>query len=555
MSSPQLIKLMAQPDVMAELYETEDELVDFLAGVEADPLQFFCANGPQERIIEETVHCMQESNTPVVMASCANGIGKTTLATHMIANIIYGPQNGWFDYPEFTSKYWRRKPKTVWYVSTASAISSTIFPMLEKLLKNDIVTRTDREADDAEIEFIAIKEGKSIVSKITLSNGWEIKFKTFEQDLKAYESDNVGIIIIDEPAPEAVWRACLGRRRMGCLMFLPMTPLDCPPYIFDDVKKAYSEKRPGYGYIESSVYEVSMLSGVGRHCGVRGHLLADVIDGMVLDYTEEERDARAFGRSTYFSGRIYPEFSNEKHCVKPENFPITDRMNFLHVVDPHDGRPCACGFAAVDSTGRIIVFEETPVDRKKAFWNMQHVPSLEAETSAWDDVERKHEIDHDRVNRIMDKKMGFQTRGRTTFNELFIDLGYSFGPSYQFSGQVGEIAYGHLKVHEYLKDRPDGFPGIVFWDTLKHIPEGLTHYTKRKAAGVQAQHKSKSDGTIIEKYKDFADVIRYLSVEAYVMDNGDENESQEKKQMRNVLKKLKTPKDEENSSLSGFNRY
>lgn len=538
-----LIKLEVQPNVLMEVLD-QKEREAFREGLRLYPLKYYVPNGANEEMINESVRCMGESNTPVVMASCANGVGKTTTAVHMMSNVIFGPQNGWFDHPEFTDEYWGKKPKLVWYISTADAISNTIYPMIEELWRKDIVTIEDEYGRT--INWKSAKENKSIVSKITLSNGWIVAFKTFDQAVQTYESANVGMIIIDEPAPEEVWRACLGRRRMGCFIFLPMTPLDCPPYIFDDVKAAYDAKRPGYGYVEASVYDACQVRGV------RGHLPPDVIDNMVADYDEEERKARAFGQSTYFAGRIYPEYDASIHLQSPEKHPISNMMEFYHVVDPHDGRPCASLWAAVSQKGKVTIFAETPTDSRKAFWNMTNTPSLEQEAQAWLEIERVYGIDHDKVIRIMDKKMGWQTRGRRTFHELFADLDFHFKPSYLSHGGEGEITFGHKKVKEFFISHTEDGPGLIIWDTLRHLPEGIRHYIKRKPKGVVGSAVAKTDGKIVEKYKDFPDALRYLLVDVYIRQAEEENAPRNPVQ---VIKERLDRRQRNDEEEGGFNTY
>jgi hypothetical protein len=233
-------------------------------------------------------------------------------------------------------------------------------------------------------------------------------------------------------------------------------------------------------------------------------------------------------------------------------------MDIFHVVDPHDGRPCASIYAAVDpETGRIIVFAETPEDAKKAYWNITLAPTIEKETSAWKDIERLFGLESSTIVRIMDKKMGWQTRGRRTFDELFQEQGFFFEKSYLSKGEEGEIALGHRKVKEYLKplrvygDKNQDAPGLVIWNTLTHVPEGMKKYTKRKRKGVEASNYAKSDGKIVEKYKDFPDTIRYL-VMAVIGDDFEEGVSR-KNQLRNAIRELQDNDDED--QVTGYATY
>ena len=233
-------------------------------------------------------------------------------------------------------------------------------------------------------------------------------------------------------------------------------------------------------------------------------------------------------------------------------------MDIYHVVDPHDDRSCAAIYAGVDpETGRIIVFAETPESAKKPYWEITSAPELRTEVSSWREIEKTHGVEFSNIRRIMDKKMGWQARGRRTFDELFQRYDMHFEKSYVSKGELGEIALGHRKVKEYLKplykfgDKNKGVPGIVFWDTLFHVKIGMKNYIRRKRKGSDASNHAKSDGIIVEKYKDFPDVIRYLVMA--VVDFVAATSNSERNQIRNVIHELENYVPDE--SVQGYNSY
>lgn len=474
------------------------------AAAELDPLKFFCPNGAQEEMINETVKGLRRSTTPVVLMTCGNGVGKTTYAVETISNIIFGPQNGWYDYDVF--RHWD-KPKLCWYISTAPAIAETVTPMIEELWSKEFITKR---------EYTSFKDKKNFISRIETNNGWTIIFKTYDQDPAKFESAQVGIIVMDEPAPEAIWKAVKSRRRQGCLTLLPMTPLFTPPYIADEIKKNVEAGNPGYGLIESSVYQASTDPKQG---GVRGHLNPKTITEMYNSYDEDERDARIYGKLMYFSGLIYPEYNPDIHFVNPVDFPIRNEYTIFQIVDPHDSRPCACLYAAIAFNGRIIIFDETPNDKKgreakKEYWQYNKDLTLEEEVSNWKEIEKNHRFTKIDL-RIMDKRFGWQQRGKKTFSQLFSALGYNFSPSYDAPTGEGELSYGHHEVKRKLTTiLEDGHPALVVWNTCRHTHAGFTHYIRRRMMGRAGEDRASSDGVIVEKYKDFMDLVRYLVVAA-----------------------------------------
>lgn len=477
------------------------------AAVEADKLRFFCPNGAQERVIHSTVAGLRNSKIPVVLITCGNGVGKTTISVQTLANIVFGPQNGWFDYDVFRN--WEF-PKLCWYVSRPDAIADTVTPMIEELWSANYVRSRKYET---------FKDGKKFISRIETNTGWTIVFKTFNQDPGEFESAQVGIIVLDEPAPEAIWKAVKSRRRKGCLTMLPMTPLYTPPYIVDEVKKAITAKKNGYYWIKASVHEASMKTGV------RGHLDHETMEAMIQSYDPDEIEARVHGEIMYFSGRIYPEFSRELHVVEPHEYPVNNRCNFIQVVDPHDSRPCACIYLAVTPAGmigknsRIIIFDETPNDefseqKGLEFWEYKKTIPLEDEVKNWTQIEEKHRFNRDLIFRVMDKRFGWQKRGRRTFNQLFSDFGFYFSKSYDSPSDESELMYGHRKVKQMLAKDEEGMPRLVVYSHCRHTISGLEHYIRRRKVGRAGEDQAEADGQIVEKHKDFPDIVRYGVVAA-----------------------------------------
>ena len=468
-------------------------------------MRYWCPNGAQEAYIKAVCDSYDEHPIPVTLVTFGNGCGKTTASVHILLNIILGAQNGWFDHPLFTKPF--KNPKLAWIMSTAEAIDGTIVPLIESLIPKQY----------SHYRIQKNKKGKSIVTEILLED-WTIMFKTFEQDPKTYESANVGIGIIDEPMGEELWKAYKSRRRMGNLTLMPMTPLDCPPYIIDEIKDAAESGSKGYKHLTASVYDVC------KERGVRGHLDPRIIDAMVEGYDVEERDARVYGKFMYFSGMIYPEWDNMLHVVRPSKYPLpnpnTMRYEIVQVVDPHDGRFSASiwAFVSVLPTGeeRIVIFGDAPDIRDRYFWEFKRSMTTEEEVSSWIEKEKALGIHKRHVHRVMDKRFGWQTRGSTCLADLYSEAGeklgrdFAFSPSYDSPTKEGEIHYGHKMVKQSLQLLSDGKPKLVVWSSCTHVINGMTHYIRKKMTGKASDDFATADGKIVERFKDFPDTVRYL---------------------------------------------
>jgi len=494
---------------------SEEQLRPIIKATFQNPLKYFCPNGAQELFIEAVAKSLEKTRVPVILSTFANGVGKTTVSIMTMLNIIYKPQNAWFDYPIFHNYPF---PKKIWYASTVEAIKEVIVPMIEVYAKPGT--------------YKILKEGKAYASKIIFTyegTTWTLVFKTFDQDPKQYESDTVGLFIIDEPMPEVLWKASKSRRRMGCVTLLPMTPLLCPPYVLDEIQKNAESGMDEYYHLKADVYQACKLRGV------RGHLDPDIIDSMVAGYDEEEREARAFGEFMYFSGTIYPELNKEKHFVDPADYPIPMYSQIFEVKDPHDGRPSAIIWGAKCPNGRIIIFKELPEDKSIPFWQMTKPISAKEEIRSIFQTEndflaqmnaplKQHNYAFEINRRILDKRFGWQKRAGTTLSALYMKEATKLSAeipafrhkqmvyvsSYDAPAGEGEIAFGHQQVRHALADMADGKPGLVFYNTCYHVWNGMTHYIKQKRTGKSAEGFAVGDGKILEKYKDLPDTVRYL---------------------------------------------
>ena len=121
-----MFKAERQPyDVIKNLpYEAAREYTESVGTM---PLKYFCPNGVQEDVVVTLVGANKITKVPRLLVTYANGTGKTTIVVHIIANLIFGVQNGWFNYPLFKNFPY---PKKIWYCSTPELIKDKFTPEL-----------------------------------------------------------------------------------------------------------------------------------------------------------------------------------------------------------------------------------------------------------------------------------------------------------------------------------------------------------------------------------------------------------------------------------------
>jgi hypothetical protein len=174
---------------------------------------------------------------------------------------------------------------------------------------------------------------------------------------------------------------------------------------------------------------------------------------------------------------------------------------------------------ALQPSGRVVVFMETPTDVSKPFWEQKRQVSINEEVKKW--AEMEYDKSFIPAKRVVDKRFAFQKRGGTNLCNLFKEAGDKIGkrfvmmPSYKNESDLGEIAYGHKIVRSYFEPMDDGYSKLVVWDSCHHLINGIKHYVRKKQKTTTELNKASDDSKIIEKYKDFNDVLRYGLVDLF----------------------------------------
>lgn len=91
--------------------------------------------------------------------------------------------------------------------------------------------------------------------------------------------------------------------------------------------------------------------------GVRGHLEHSDIEKIVANYSEDERQARIYGKFQHLVGLRFKQFSRAIHVIRP--FEVTMRdFTVYQALDPHPRTPDATLWLAVDRKGTKYVVDE-----------------------------------------------------------------------------------------------------------------------------------------------------------------------------------------------------
>jgi len=78
--------------------------------------------------------------------------------------------------------------------------------------------------------------------------------------------------------------------------------------------------------------------------------------------TKDEIKTRVYGVPVNLSGRIYPSFNKNIHVIGDDRLP-THGVCIWHILDPHDRKPWAMQWWAVDRTNTAYLAYEYPFGR------------------------------------------------------------------------------------------------------------------------------------------------------------------------------------------------
>lgn len=365
--------------------KSREELQDFLEADDArveeeenNPARGYIPNGKAAKFIE----MVGNGKSFINLFIGANATSKTATGVNIIANIIYGPQNEYFQYDLFQKWPYIKKGRII---SDPTTLKEKIIPELKKWFPQSVATTIP----DAPYE--TAKEGSSFERKFRTNNGWEIDLMSNEQDTKEFEAVDLGFLWFDEPSPKDKYMASIARGRLGMIVIWTITPLTYSAWIKDEIVDKADE-------VSADYVEAEMEDNCKVH-GVRGILEHVNIKRIAAAFPEDEKEARVFGKFGHLIGRVHKLFRRKIHIIRP--FPINEQdFTTYKALDPHPRVADHVLYMSVDRKGRKYVTGEIIgaglikelYSRMVAFENSMHyrMQGRIIDPSAWvDDQHRK----------------------------------------------------------------------------------------------------------------------------------------------------------------------
>lgn len=272
----------------------------------------------------------------VGLYSAANGVGKTASLCNVVAHLCFPCGNPYFQQPLFTRFPY---PKHIRIASDTETIHGTTIPSLKEWLPRG--------------RYKTTKRGKNYEALFTTDTGFTIDILTYEQSPKQFESANVGLILLDEPPPESIFKACIARTRTGGMLGIFATPLTGSAWMFDQLM--YEDEKA----LEDA-YRFMIMADMEDACidhGVRGFLKHENIKRIVAQYTDDDMQARVFGKPQHLLGMIFKMWNREVHVIDPFEIKRDDFV-VIHALDTHPRVKEAGLWVARDRQGDWYVIDE-----------------------------------------------------------------------------------------------------------------------------------------------------------------------------------------------------
>ena len=414
----------------------------------------------------------------VYLILAANGIGKTAAWANIFANIFWGPQNEFFDYPLFRNWPYDKHLRVV---TEANDLGET--GTIDKEIKYWWPKG----------RYSAEKHGKNYNFVYKTDTGFLMDKFSNAQEPKEFESATLGAVAFNEPPSEDIFNACVGRMRRGGILMFQITPLRGSAWIQDRLVDSHDQD------------SVSVTADIEDACiehGVRGHLSHKNIERMMSKWDPDERDARAHGKFMHLSSVILGKSFRREHHVVDDSLKPPDGSQWFTVVDPARGKPWAIGLGWVDPRGQIVFDDEYPRE------DWLRIKETKLTIRDYVDIIRLMEKGKPVETRIIDRHFANARNdyGTTLKRDLSEKFDLDFRDSYACEE---EVETGIQKVKDLLgfNDRmPEdtlNFPRLKFKNRCKNIIRACERWGRNHET-----LKPEPDSP----YKDHFDLVRYVSM-------------------------------------------
>lgn len=357
--------------------------------------------------------------------------------------------------------------------------------------------------------------------KLKTKSGTMTVFKSYDQGWEAFQGEAADIIWLDEEPTLDIWKECKMRLidRDGELL-LSMTSLKGVTELVEEVFEGATTIKSRYAkMVDEELPVIAEKNGVmifflwtEDNPYINHERMAQEAKLM----SKQEIKSRFYGIPVNLQGKIYPKFNKDIHVISREGVDISD-CQIWNVLDPHDRKPWAIGWYAIDKEGYVCTVEEYPTGRNfnemlfddKTYDEYVRVIK-DMETVLLQGIRNKY------IKRIIDPNFGKKTMQLTDRQ----DGSAKTSPIKElkkrgltYNDAIDSVEAGHLKVREFLYWEEKGGeivvqPKLFICDNCENHVRHLSRYSRKDITSADGDVKDKVKPK--EAYKDYADLVRYL---------------------------------------------
>ena len=481
------------------------------------PFKMFVPNRPQFDLIRAIGTLVPQKR--IFLITSGNGTGKSSCIINIILGIVFGNRNiyrdiidedthehlsGFFDFPFYNSP---SDVKKIWIVANADALKS---------IQDEFNVWLPPEIIDTH------REGKTFIGRYSI-NGWEIIFKSTDQEPETFESQNVFAVFCDEYVPQQIFSACISRLRRGGFICMTATPVFESGWIVDEIidkVELGSDKWHQTVGVHTNCEETAGMWDLGVFGKqYKGVLKQANVDFVLRNCDPDEIDARRDGIPKRLSGLVYKTYDRDLHFVNVNHLPShSGDYSWRFILDPHDRRPPAALWVRIDQWGRRSYIREFPCPSDSLYPNRMFHEIKNADPYTITDFARHFveifnelKIPLNRTECIIDPNFGKKpnrSSGLMCFEEYqkaFEDAGYPIS----FHTNVNDdIASRHKAVKEALKPSSDGDVRLQIDKSCLNTDHSMRRYSYDSWTGKTADKRGIKEA-VIDKDKDFCDLVGY----------------------------------------------
>jgi len=359
--------------------------------------------------------------------------------------------------------------------------------------------------------------------KLKLKNGTILMFKSYDQGVEAFASDDIDLVWLDEECPYNIYLETKMRLldRNGRLI-ITMTSLKGMTELLEELFENYEIVKADYcRELDEDLPRIARKGDIDIFflwTTENPHINQERVRRDMELMTRQEIKSRIFGIPINLAGRIYPQFSSDVHVIPYDDLPFGKSLTLYHVLDPHDAKPWAMIWAVVDQTNTIYTIDEYP---NRPF------NDILSDDNTYDDYVNIIKIKEDAIfdvfgckcyKRIIDPNFGNKTiriAERDGNNTVTTPKKILAKQGLKFIDGIDAIEAGHLKVRDLLRYKYiDGqmmiTPRFYVADNCQNTIRHMLRYAHKDPNTKSGDIRNRPG--LVEKYKHYPDLVRYLAM-------------------------------------------